>query len=82
MQPCVEVCLSDAPVQIALAVGANETMNSRDTVEAQVAEISRITGGKFARVFDATTYGGALALQALKTVSTSTEKWLATVDDW
>ena len=69
--------------QLALGQGATATINNRDPIEAQVAEIARVTGGNFARVLDASAYGGALAIQALESASTvKGEKWFSTVDDW
>jgi hypothetical protein len=57
-------------------------MNGRGTLDEQLAEIKSVTGGRFARVVDASTYGGELALKALGTVSTMDDKRFSTVDDW
>lgn len=69
-------------IQIPLSIGATATVNNRLTVDEQVAEIKKATGGKFARVFDASAYGYELAIKALETASTEKEKWFSSVDDW
>jgi hypothetical protein len=48
-----------------------------------LAEIKKITGGNFARIFDATAYGYELMVKALETCSTAAAtKYLTSVDDW
>ncbi|KAH6670926.1 chaperonin 10-like protein [Plectosphaerella plurivora] len=67
---------------VALQGGATDTFNGRAGVDEQVADIKRITGGNFARVFDATTFGTDVMIKALDTVSTAETKYLSSVDDW
>ena len=62
--------------------GATATFNNRTTVDEQLAEIKKITGGNFARIFDATAYGYELMVKALETCSTAATKYLTSVDDW
>jgi hypothetical protein len=47
-----------------------------------LAEIKSVTGGNFARIFDATAYGYELMVKALETCSTTATKYLTSVDDW
>ena len=63
-------------------MGAAETVNNRSTIDEQFGEIKRITGGSFALVFDASTFGTDLAVKSLETLSTATSKYFSTVDDW
>jgi NADPH:quinone reductase-like Zn-dependent oxidoreductase len=68
--------------EIALKAGASATFNNRASAEEQVAEIEKITGGKFGRVVDASTQAVELSIKALETVSKESTKYFATVDDW
>lgn len=68
--------------QVPLNNGATETFNGRGSVDEQVADIQRITGGNFARIIDTTTFGFDVMAKALETVSTAEAKYLASVDDW
>ncbi|CAM1506003.1 Fc.00g116400.m01.CDS01 [Cosmosporella sp. VM-42] len=67
---------------IAVQNGATATFNSRGTIDEQVAEIKRVTGGNFARMFDSSAYGYEIMVKALETCSTATTKYLTSVDDW
>lgn len=80
LSSCVETPLTGR--QIPLSQGATATFSHRDTLDEQLEKIRTATGGKFARVFDASSNGYELAMKALVTVSTAKEKWFATVDDW
>lgn len=51
-------------------------------MDEQLAEIARVTGGNFGRMFDSTAYGYELMLKALEIHSTAPTKYLSTVDDW
>ncbi|KAK4129163.1 GroES-like protein [Parathielavia appendiculata] len=62
--------------------GATATFNNRGPVDEQLAEIKKITGGNFARIFDSTAYGYDIMVKALETCSTATTKYLTSVDDW
>ncbi|KAJ4179468.1 hypothetical protein NW767_014601 [Fusarium falciforme] len=79
-----KVLASCSPSKKAVAIvnGATATFNNRATIDEQLAEIRTITGGNFARMFDATAYGYDLMVKALETCSTATTKYLTTVDDW
>jgi hypothetical protein len=68
--------------QVALQGGATDTFNGRGTVDEQVADIKRITGGNFGRILDATTFGFDVMAKALDTASTAETKYLSSVDDW
>jgi hypothetical protein len=68
--------------QVPLKNGATATFNNRAPVDEQIAEIKKITGGNFARIFDSTTYGYEVMVEALETCSTATTKYLTSVDDW
>ena len=62
--------------------GASATFDNRASVDDQVAEIKKITGGNFARIYDTTAHGYDIMIKALETCSTATKKYLASVDDW
>ncbi|KAF7554780.1 hypothetical protein G7Z17_g2678 [Cylindrodendrum hubeiense] len=68
--------------QVAKENGAIATFNSRGSVEEQLADIKKITGGNFARIVDSTAYGYEIMVKALETCSTATTKYLMSVDDW
>ncbi|KAL4731747.1 hypothetical protein ACLX1H_000729 [Fusarium chlamydosporum] len=69
-------------VQIAHKNGASATFNNRATLNEQVADIQRITGGNFGKIMDATAYGYEVMTKALETASVAETKLMATVDDW
>ncbi|KAL2137260.1 hypothetical protein VTI74DRAFT_4991 [Chaetomium olivicolor] len=73
---------SPSKSDIALRSGATATFNNRGTVEEQLAEIKKITGGSFARIIDSTAYGYEVMVKALENVSTASTKYLTSVDDW
>ncbi|KAF9781025.1 hypothetical protein IL306_014722 [Fusarium sp. DS 682] len=62
--------------------GASATFNSRGTVDEQVAEIQKITGGNFSKMMDASTFGYDVMVKALGTASKAEKKYLTTVDSW
>ncbi|KAH7361527.1 chaperonin 10-like protein [Plectosphaerella cucumerina] len=62
---------------VALQGGATDTFNGRGTVDEQVADIKRITGGNFGRILDATTFGFDVMAKALDTASTAETKYLS-----
>ena len=51
-------------------------------MDEQLAEIQRLTGGNFARIFDATAFGYELSIKAMEAVSTNPVKYFSSVDDW
>lgn len=51
-------------------------------MEEQLAEIKRVTGGKFGRVFDASAWAHELSIKALETCSDESAKYFSSVDDW
>ncbi len=57
-------------------------MNSRSSIEEQLDEIKKVTGGKFGRIFDASIMAFDLSIQALQTSSEESEKYFSTADDW
>nr|RBQ85011.1 hypothetical protein FVER53263_08826 [Fusarium verticillioides] len=65
---------------IAVRNGASATFDSRETIDAQVAEIKKITNGNFGKMMDASTYGYEVMVKALETVSDAKEKYLTSVD--
>ncbi|KAG7292856.1 hypothetical protein NEMBOFW57_002901 [Staphylotrichum longicolle] len=71
-----KVLASCSPSKSAIAIsnGAAATFNNRASIDEQLAEIKGITGGNFARIFDATAYGYELMLKALETCSTAETK--------
>ncbi|KAK5660591.1 hypothetical protein OQA88_13151 [Cercophora sp. LCS_1] len=73
---------SPSKSQLAIEAGAAATFNNRAAVEEQLAEIERITGGKFGRVVDASAQAVEISIRALETVSKEEEKYFATVGDW
>ena len=62
--------------------GADATLNHRLTQDEQLAEIKKVTGGNFSKVFDASAQGYETAIKALTTISTGSDKSFSTVDDW
>ncbi|KAJ4297319.1 hypothetical protein N0V88_004237 [Collariella sp. IMI 366227] len=73
---------SPSKSDIVLRNGGTATFNNRGTVDEQLAEIKKATGGNFARIFDSTAYGYEIMIKALETVSTANTKYLTSVDDW
>ncbi|KAJ4258252.1 hypothetical protein NW762_008401 [Fusarium torreyae] len=73
---------SPSKQSVATQNGAFATFNNRGSVDEQVAEIKKITGGNFGRIMDATAYGYEVMVKALQTASTVTTKYLTSVDDW
>jgi len=69
------------PSQIPASHGA-ATFDGRASLDEQVAEIKKITGGSFARVFDASAHGYDVAIAALSSASTEPVKYFSSVDDW
>ncbi|KAF5550068.1 zinc-binding alcohol dehydrogenase domain-containing protein [Fusarium napiforme] len=76
-----KVLASCSPSKQSIAVrnGASATFNSRETIDAQVAEI-KITNGKFGKMMDASTYGYVVMVKALESASNAKEKYLTSVD--
>jgi hypothetical protein len=68
--------------QLAIKAGASATFNNRASIEEQLAEIEKITGGKFARIVDTSLMSLDLSVKALETISKESDKYFATVDDW
>ncbi|KAF5990597.1 hypothetical protein FBULB1_75 [Fusarium bulbicola] len=79
-----KVLASCSPSKQSIAVqnGASATFDSRETIDAQVAEIKKITGGNFGKMMDASTYGYKVMVKALETASNAKEKYLTSVDSW
>ncbi|KAK3356682.1 chaperonin 10-like protein [Lasiosphaeria hispida] len=73
---------SPSKVDIPLKAGASATFNNRAPLEEQLAEIGKITGGKFGRIFDASIVSFELSIKALEGLSTEDEKYFSTADDW
>lgn len=73
---------SPSKAKIALKAGATATFNNRDSLESQLSEIKRITGGSFGRVFDSSIVSFELAIKALEEVSVAKEKYFSSADDW
>lgn len=73
---------SPSKTSIATNAGATATFNCRAAPEDQLADIKKITGGKFGRVFDASVQAYNLAIKALETCSAETTKYFSSVDDW
>ena len=65
-------------------VGADETFSYKTTIEEQIKEIGRITGGKFSRVFDASAMASETGMGALTAYTDSDEekKYFSTTNDW
>jgi len=68
--------------QLALEAGASATFNNRAPIEEQLAEIEKVTGGKFGRIVDTSVMSLDLSVKALEAVSKESDKYFATVDDW
>jgi hypothetical protein len=68
--------------QAVLKAGASAAFNSRASTEDQLAEIEKITGGKFSRIVDTSLRAVDLSIKALETISNAPVKYFATVDDW
>jgi hypothetical protein len=68
--------------KLVLKAGAVASINNRAPVDEQLAEIKRITGGNFGRVFDSSVVSFELSIKALETVSEEKAKYFSTVDDW
>ena len=64
------------------SVGADAAFSYKLTVPEQVAEIQKITGGNFTRVFDASAMAGETGMTALAQNKTSERKYFSTVNDW
>ncbi|KAF5570800.1 zinc-binding alcohol dehydrogenase domain-containing protein [Fusarium phyllophilum] len=79
-----KVLASCSPSKQSIAVrnGASATFDSRESVDAQVAEIKKITDGNFGKMMDASTYGYKVMVKALETASKTKEKYLTSVDSW
>ncbi|KAF5624487.1 zinc-binding alcohol dehydrogenase domain protein [Fusarium sp. NRRL 52700] len=79
-----KVLASCSPSKESIAVrnGASATFDSRETIDAQVAEIKKITDGNFGKMMDASTYGYKVMVKALETASNAKEKYLTSVDSW
>ncbi|KAF4503445.1 hypothetical protein FAGAP_299 [Fusarium agapanthi] len=79
-----KVLASCSPSKQSIAVrnGASATFDSRETIDAQVAEIKKITDGNFGKMMDASTYGYKVMVKALETASDAKEKYLSSVDSW
>ncbi|KAH7154304.1 chaperonin 10-like protein [Fusarium sp. MPI-SDFR-AT-0072] len=79
-----KVLASCSPSKQSLAIrnGAAATFDSRETIDAQVAEIKKITDGNFGKIMDASTYGYKVMVKALETASKAKEKYLTSVDSW
>ncbi|KAH7220294.1 chaperonin 10-like protein [Fusarium oxysporum] len=73
---------SPSKQSVAARNGASATFNSRETIDAQVAEIKKITNGNFGKMMDASTYGYKVMVKALETASNAKEKYLTSVDSW
>ncbi|QGI69963.1 hypothetical protein CEK26_002296 [Fusarium fujikuroi] len=73
---------SPSKQSIAVRSGASATLDSRETIDAQVAEIKKITDGNFGKMMDASTYGYKIMVKALETASNAKEKYLTSVDSW
>ncbi|KAF4445332.1 hypothetical protein F53441_10881 [Fusarium austroafricanum] len=73
---------SPSKQSIPIQNGASATFNGRGTVDEQVAEIQKITGGNFSKMMDATTHGYEVMVKALDTASKMEKKYLTSVDDW
>ena len=73
---------SPAKKELALGAGASATFNNRATVEEQLAEIQKITGGQFGRVVDASAQAVEVSIKTLVDVSKAELKYFASVDDW
>ncbi|KAH6971113.1 chaperonin 10-like protein [Ilyonectria sp. MPI-CAGE-AT-0026] len=73
---------SPSKQSVALRNGALATFNNRGSIDEQLSEIKRITGGNFARMFDSTAVSYKIMVEALQTCSVSTTKYLASVDNW
>ena len=63
-------------------LGADETFDYKKTVEEQIEQIGKITGGKFKRVFDASAMAAATGMGVLEKYGGEGEKWFATTNDW
>ncbi|KAF4436708.1 hypothetical protein FACUT_6303 [Fusarium acutatum] len=73
---------SPSKQSIAIRNGASATFDSRETIDAQVADIKKITHGNFGKMMDASTYGYKVMVKALETASDAKEKYLTSVDSW
>ncbi|SPO01224.1 related to oxidoreductase [Cephalotrichum gorgonifer] len=73
---------SPSKASIPIRQGATTTFDSRAALEQQIAEIKKVTGGAFARVFDASAAGYDLAINALESASEAPVKYFSSVDDW
>lgn len=78
------VLASCSPTKSGLAIeaGAAATFSNQATVEEQLKEIEKVTGGKFGRVVDASAQAVDVSVKALEKVSKLDSKYFATVDDW
>ncbi|KAF4958298.1 hypothetical protein FGADI_2464 [Fusarium gaditjirri] len=79
-----KVLASCSPSKQSVAVhnGASATFDSRETIDAQIAEIKNITNGNFGKMMDASTYGYKVMVKALETASNAEERYLTSVDSW
>jgi hypothetical protein len=48
----------------------------------QLKEIQSITGGNFNKILDSSSQAYDVSIKALDTISTATEKFFASTDDW
>ncbi|KAB5575460.1 chaperonin 10-like protein [Coniochaeta sp. 2T2.1] len=74
---------SPARAAVALSNGATATFDHSLDIPSQVAEIKKVTGGKFTRILDASARAHDTAVAALEQVSSATEgKICCTVNTW
>lgn len=73
---------SPSKSELALGAGASATFNHHATVDEQLAEIEKITEGRFGRVVDASAQAVEVPIKTLVGASKVEAKYFATVDDW
>ena len=66
------------------SVGADATFNHRLSLDEQLKEINKIAGGKFSRIFDASTLATETAMASLAQHGDpkAKPKYFATTNDW
>jgi hypothetical protein len=68
-------------LQVLRSIGADATIDYKNSEDAQIAELLSVTEGKPSRIFDAVASNEGFAKVVFKQVSAS-PKYFATTNDW
>ncbi|EWC45700.1 hypothetical protein DRE_05261 [Drechslerella stenobrocha 248] len=75
--------VSSRSVQSAIAAGADETVDYKDSVDSQIAKIKAVTKGGLHRIFDATSFNKPIVEKLLESTKDEPgQKYFTTVNNW